>query len=87
MLRLRVANLDDEDFVEIDYDASRLNYRDLLDTCCDELGVDKMDVEKIRKLPDIHIRRDEDIERFNKVEYLELVIVPTRMQRSYSYQL
>ncbi|KAJ3646811.1 hypothetical protein Zmor_024381 [Zophobas morio] len=84
---MRVANLDDKDFIEIDYDENKLNYRDLIETCCEELGVDKIDIEKIRKLPDVTIRRDEDVQRFNKLEHLEVVIVPSRMQRQYNYQL
>lgn len=87
VLRLRVANLPDQDFIEIDYDSNKLNYRDLIETCCQQLGVDKIDIEKIRKLPDVTVRRDEDVERFNKLEYLEVVIVPTRLQQRYNYQL
>nr|XP_008196494.1 PREDICTED: ankyrin repeat domain-containing protein 40 isoform X1 [Tribolium castaneum] len=87
VLRLRVANLEDKDFIEVDYDESKLNYRDLIETCCQHLGVDKIDVAKIRKLPDVTIRRDEDVQRFNRLEHLEVVVVPSRLQPSYNYQL
>lgn len=79
-MRVRVADLADQDFVELELPLTQLNYFDLVDRCCVELGLDKSDVHQMRKMPDIRLRSDSDVRRFNKLEYIEVVVAVYRTQ-------
>lgn len=57
MLKVRVQNLRDEDFIEIELDRQELTYQDLLRVSCCELGVNPQHVERIRKLPNTVLRK------------------------------
>lgn len=52
MLKVRVANSGDPDFIEVELPTAELTYYTLLRTCCDELGLGATQVMRIRKLPD-----------------------------------
>lgn len=56
VLKVRVQNLRDNDFIEIELDRQELTYQDLLRVSCCELGVNPEEVEKIRKLPNTLLR-------------------------------
>ncbi|KAG8223312.1 hypothetical protein J437_LFUL001186 [Ladona fulva] len=75
VLKVRVANVNDPDFIEIDIpNGSDLTYSKLLRTCCDELGVILSDVIRCRKLPNTIVRNDKDVQRLKNFQELELVI-------------
>lgn len=57
VLKVRVQNLRDNDFIEIELDRQELTYQDLLRVSCCELGINPEQVEKIRKLPNTLLRK------------------------------
>ncbi|XP_042658676.1 ankyrin repeat domain-containing protein 40-like [Tyto alba] len=75
VLKVRVQNLRDNDFIEIELDRRELTYQDLLRVSCCELGVNPEQVEKIRKLPNTLVRKDKDVARLQDFQELELVLV------------
>nr|XP_009939202.1 PREDICTED: ankyrin repeat domain-containing protein 40-like [Opisthocomus hoazin] len=75
VLKVRVQNLRDNDFIEIELDRQELTYQDLLRVSCCELGVNPEQVEKIRKLPNTLVRKDKDVARLQDFQELELVLV------------
>lgn len=75
VLKVRVQNLRDEDFIEIELDRQELTYQDLLRVSCCELGVNPQHVERIRKLPNTVLRKDKDVARLQDFQELELVLV------------
>ncbi|XP_074016181.1 ankyrin repeat domain-containing protein 40-like isoform X2 [Numenius arquata] len=75
VLKVRVQNLRDNDFIEIELDRQELTYQDLLRVSCCELGVNPEHVEKIRKLPNTLVRTDKDVARLQDFQELELVLV------------
>lgn len=48
VLKVRVADSDDPDFIEIDLQKAQINYSYLLTTCCKEMAVNPQMVERIR---------------------------------------
>lgn len=48
VLKVRVANTDDPDFIEIDFPITHMNFSHLLTVCCKELAVNPQMVERIR---------------------------------------
>ncbi|RLV99311.1 hypothetical protein DV515_00009895 [Chloebia gouldiae] len=75
VLKVRVQNLRDNDFIEIELDRQELTYQDLLRVSCCELGVNPEQVEKIRKLPNTLLRKDKDVARLQDFQELELVLM------------
>ncbi|XP_053816712.1 ankyrin repeat domain-containing protein 40-like [Vidua chalybeata] len=75
VLKVRVQNLRDSDFIEIELDRQLLTYQDLLRVSCCELGVNPEQVEKIRKLPNTLLRKDKDVARLQDFQELELVLM------------
>ena len=51
-----------------------VTYQALLAACCEELEVGVSDVAKIRKLPNILIRKDRDVQRMKEGQELEVVL-------------
>lgn len=74
VLKVRIFNAAEKDFIEIELPKTDLTFRTLLDTVCDELEVDKELVVKVRKLPDTIIRKDKDVQRLLQMQELELVL-------------
>ncbi|XP_042876384.1 ankyrin repeat domain-containing protein 40-like [Penaeus japonicus] len=74
VLKVRIANTDDPDFIEIDFPVTHMNFSHLLTTCCKELAVNPQLVERIRKLPNTRLRNDKDVKRLENFTELELVI-------------
>ena len=72
MVKCRIANSIEKDFVEVDVPS--LTYVELLQSCCEELEVEQAAVEKIRKLPNILVRKDKDVLRLGDQQELELVL-------------
>uniref|UniRef100_A0A670Y5Z2 Uncharacterized protein n=1 Tax=Pseudonaja textilis TaxID=8673 RepID=A0A670Y5Z2_PSETE len=74
VLKVRVQNPKEYDFIEIELDRKQLTYQDLLSVCCCELGINSEQVEKIRKLPNTLLRKDEDVARLQNFQELEIVL-------------
>merc|ERR1712212_1189227 len=74
ILKIRVADCLDRDFIEIDIENNQLNYQSLKDVMCHELGVNSAQVERIRKLPNTKLRRDIEVSRLQNYAELELVL-------------
>lgn len=74
VLKVRLANSDERDFIEVELDRSKLTYEALLSLMCKELTVERRLVRKIRKLPDTVVRKDKDVKRLHDFQELELVL-------------
>lgn len=79
VLKARLANCDEKDFIEIELNRTSLDYTSLINLMCAELGVDKSLVSKIRKLPDTIVRKDKDVKRLRDFQELELVLTNKAM--------
>lgn len=71
-MKVRIANSGEEDFIEVETDG--LTYTGLLKAICGELEVSVNDVIKIRKLPNVLIRKDKDVARLVQGQELEIVL-------------
>lgn len=74
VLKLRIANAEEEDFIEVDLDRSGLTFRNLETVCCQELGIEAKNIKKIRKLPNTIVRNDRDMKRLLPFQELEVVL-------------
>ena len=74
VFKIRLANSDERDFLEVELDKLNLTFEALLSLMCRELGVDRKLVQKIRKLPDTIVRKDKDVKRLRDLQELELVL-------------
>lgn len=74
VLKVRLANSDERDFIEVELDRTKLTYEALLSLMCKELTVERRLVRKIRKLPDTVVRKDKDVKRLCDFQELELVL-------------
>lgn len=74
VLKVRVANSMEQDFIEIEIDLSRLTFEYVLSAMCRELNVNPAIVHKMRKLPNTIVRKDKDVRRFVDFQELELVL-------------
>lgn len=72
LVKLRVADSGECDFVEVEVE--HLSFQGLLKACCEELEVQPSDILKIRKLPNIWVRKDRDIQRMRDGQELEVVL-------------
>ena len=74
VIKLRVADSEEEDFIEVDLDKSSLTFQFLVSVCCQELGIEAKNVKKIRKLPNTIVRNDKDVKRLVPFQELEVVM-------------
>jgi len=75
VLKVRVANSDEKDFIEIDI-PRQIAFDELVTLMRSELAVDdKAVLQKVRKLPDTIVRNDRDVQRLRDYQELELVLV------------
>ncbi|XP_061471997.1 ankyrin repeat domain-containing protein 40-like isoform X2 [Rhineura floridana] len=72
VLKVRVQNPKENDFIEIELDRQELTYQDLLRVSCCELGINPEQVEKVRKLPNT---LDKDVARLQDFQELEFVLM------------
>ncbi|GJQ79989.1 hypothetical protein Trydic_g9464 [Trypoxylus dichotomus] len=88
VLKVRIAGSNDPDFIEIEVPYWKLTYASLMKICCEELAVDVVQVERIRKLPNTRLRKDSELKRLMNYECLELVLkTPVNNEKySNSYQ-
>lgn len=74
VLKIRVAYLDEKDFIEVEMDRSNLTFEALKSIMCKELGVERRLINKIRKLPNTILRKDKDVQRLCDFQELEVVL-------------
>lgn len=74
ILKLRVANAQDPDFIEIELPQSALTLEYLIVMGCEELGISSNSVERVRKLPNTRLRRDREVERLADYQEVEFVL-------------
>ena len=72
VLKLRINGSQDSDFIEVEI--SSLTYQSLLETCAEELEVDVTTISKIRKLPNVIVRNDRDVQRMSSGQELEVML-------------
>ncbi|XP_012523077.1 ankyrin repeat domain-containing protein 40 [Monomorium pharaonis] len=82
VLKIRVANTSDPDFIEVDLPRSELTYQALLHLCCKELDLNLQQIHKLRKLPNTKLRRDKDIQRLQNFQEVEVVIDTTNVYKN-----
>ncbi|XP_017790345.1 PREDICTED: ankyrin repeat domain-containing protein 40-like [Habropoda laboriosa] len=82
VLKIRVADAPDPDFIEIELPQSDLTFQYLAQLCCQELNVDPNQVVKLRKLPNTTLRKDKDIQRLRNFQEIEVV---TNAVNTYKY--
>lgn len=71
-MKIRVSDSGEVDFYEIELPA--ITYDSLLKACAEELEVGLSQIAKIRKLPNILIRKDRDVQRLKEGQELEVVL-------------
>ncbi|PSN42668.1 hypothetical protein C0J52_13029 [Blattella germanica] len=74
VIKVRIANSGDPDFIEIELPRSELTYSRLLRVCCEELGISANQIIRVRKLPDTLVRKDKDVQRFKDFQEIEIMI-------------
>ncbi|XP_014207388.1 ankyrin repeat domain-containing protein 40 isoform X1 [Copidosoma floridanum] len=74
VLKIRIENSSDTDFIEVDLPCNALTYQNLIKLCCDELGINQAQIAKLRKLPNTRIRRDKDVDRLQNYQEIEVVL-------------
>ncbi|XP_073996847.1 ankyrin repeat domain-containing protein 40-like isoform X2 [Rhodnius prolixus] len=80
VLKVRVANGGDPDFIEIELPRTELTYYSLLRVCCEELGLNASQVVRIRKLPNTMLRKDKDVQRLIQMQEIEVVVTPASLK-------
>ncbi|XP_051014918.1 putative ANKRD40 C-terminal-like protein [Acomys russatus] len=75
VLKVRIQNSKENDFIEIELHRQALSYQNLLQVSCCELGIPPEQVEKMRKLPNTLLRKDKDIQRLQDFQEIELLLV------------
>ena len=73
-LKLRIADTEEKDFIEVDLYRRNLTFQTLEKVCCEELGIDASNIKKIRKLPNTIVRNDKDMTRLLPFQELEVVL-------------
>ncbi|KAK1119008.1 hypothetical protein K0M31_013781 [Melipona bicolor] len=82
VLKIRIADAPDPDFIEIELQQNDLTYQALIRICCQELNVDPNQIVKLRKLPNTRLRKDEDIQRLQNFQEIEVI---TNAANTYKY--
>ncbi|XP_033108092.1 ankyrin repeat domain-containing protein 40-like isoform X2 [Anneissia japonica] len=77
VLKVRVANAADTDFIEVELDRGNLTFQTLIEVCCRELNASPDLLVKVRKLPNTIVRKDKDVRRFHDFQELEFVLRKT----------
>lgn len=71
-MKVRVSGSGESDFVEVELPS--LSYSSLLKSCCEELELVPHEVAKIRKLPNVWVRKDKDVQRMKEGQELEIIV-------------
>lgn len=78
LVKIRVSGSGESDFYEVELPS--LTYETLLKACAEEVEVAASQIAKIRKLPNIMVRRDRDVQRLKDGQELEVVLKENRNQ-------
>lgn len=73
VLKVRVHKGQERDFVEVEL--ACLTYQALQETCAEELEIPVTRIAKIRKLPNVLVRKDCDVQRMGSGQELEVVLI------------
>ncbi|XP_048762857.1 ankyrin repeat domain-containing protein 40-like [Ostrea edulis] len=87
VIKVRVGNSEERDYIEVELDKACLSFDRLLSVCCQELGVQKGQVFKVRKLPNTIVRKDKDVARLTDFQELEIVLNNSETPRPGQYGL
>lgn len=71
-MKVRVSGSGESDFVEVEVPS--LSYTSLLKSCCEELELVPHEIAKIRKLPNVWVRKDKDVQRMKEGQELEVIV-------------
>ena len=71
-MKVRVSGSGESDFVEVEVPS--LSYSSLLKSCCEELELVPHEIAKIRKLPNVWVRKDKDVQRMKEGQELEIIV-------------
>ncbi|XP_011701608.1 PREDICTED: ankyrin repeat domain-containing protein 40-like [Wasmannia auropunctata] len=82
VLKIRVANTADPDFIEVEILRSELTYHSLVILCCKELDISSHQIQKLRKLPNTRLRGEKDVQRLQNFQEIEVVIDTTNVYKS-----
>ena len=74
VLKVRVANKNDPDFIEVELPVTDLTFSRLLRVCTEELEINPSMVIRVRKLPNTIVRKDKDLARLKDGQELEFVL-------------
>lgn len=74
VLKVKIQGSSDPDYIEIEIPKWKLTYDVLLKTCCEELQISESQVERIRKLPNTRLRKDNDVRRLTDFQELEIAL-------------
>lgn len=77
LFKIRVHESQETDFIEVE--VAPPSYKALIEACAQELEVDLSRITKIRKLPDVLIRKDRDVQRMSSGQKLEVILAGTDM--------
>ncbi|XP_034496329.1 putative ANKRD40 C-terminal-like protein [Ailuropoda melanoleuca] len=72
---VRIQSPRENDFIEVELNRGELNYQNLLEVSCSELGIEPEQVKTIRKLPNTLLRKDKDIRRLRDFQEIELILM------------
>jgi hypothetical protein len=71
-VKVRISGSGESDFVEVEVPS--LSYSSLLKSCCEELELVPHEIAKIRKLPNVWVRKDKDVQRMKEGQELEIIV-------------
>lgn len=74
VLKFRVAESNEKDFIEIELEREHLSFTALVDVCLMAFNVEKSKLKKIRKLPNTIVQNDRDVKRLKQFQEMEVVI-------------
>ncbi len=72
LIKIRVSGSGESDFYEVELASP--TYDTLLKACAEEIEVESSLIVKIRKLPNILVRKDRDVQRLKEGQELEVVL-------------
>ncbi|XP_015179404.1 PREDICTED: ankyrin repeat domain-containing protein 40-like isoform X2 [Polistes dominula] len=85
VVKLRIANAPDPDFVEVELPMNDLTYQTLIQTCCEEFGLCPYQILKLRKLPNTKLRKDKDVKRLQHFQEIEIITDPANVYKHMQY--
>ena len=74
ILKVRVADSEDPDYIEIELPGDSLTLDTLTLVAATELGVTTDRVDRVRRMPNTRLRRDKEVARLPDYQEIELVI-------------